>query len=341
MSERADQIVLDYLRRVADAAYGVLRSDERLEFLARVRRRIDEVRIRQRADKPAQVQRVLDRFGAPEALVEQERLRLAAEHPEDPPRPRRTTSHPEPKPEKPDPPSGATVVTGITPGRPPNETQPIPVLDASAYTKGAAGLDYAYVADYSDEMDEPDAPEDTEEPAEPATGANTRDGDAGPDVEAAAQGPAPAAAGATRTPSAYPRRAASSDVWTITGKALPGAAAAHRGADFLDIAQRNKLAAITIVLLGFGALALPVPLWLVGVVLLLVIRAWSLGDKLLGVALPVVTVAVFGLATNQAAAVLAMSAYTSAGASGPRLAFGIGGLVGAGYLAVRLSRAPR
>ncbi|HEY3688312.1 MAG TPA: hypothetical protein VGL93_35060 [Streptosporangiaceae bacterium] len=339
MSERADQIVLDYLRRVADAAYGVLRSDERLEFLARVRRRIDEVRIRQRADKPVQVQRVLDRFGSPEALVEQERLRLAAERPEDPPRPRRTTSRPEPKPDKPDPPSGATVVTGITPGRPPNETQPIPVLDASAYADGGGGLDYAYVADYSDEMDEPDTPDDTEEPAADAEDA----GDAEPEEESAAQEPAPAAArsGPARTPSAYPRRAAPSDVWTITGKALPGAATAHRRSDFLDIAQRNKLAAVTVVLLGFGALALPVPLWLVGVVLLVVARAWPLGDKLLGAALPVVTVAVFGLATNQATAVLAMSAYTSAGAGGPRLAFGIGGLAGAAYLAVRLSRAPR
>lgn len=330
MSERADQIVLDYLRRVADAAYGVLRSDERLEFLARLRRRIDEVRIRQRAHKPAQVQRIIERFGAPGALVEQERLRLAAERPEDPPRPRqetnRTTSPGEGT-------SNSTIVSQQTPDRPPNETQPIPVLGASELD---AGADYAYVADYSDELEEvPGAAEEAVEvqaAAEPAPAENP---------EAAEEEKKEPEAAGTRTATPYPRRAAPSDVRAITGRALPGAATARRRADFLDVAARNKLAAVTVVLLGFGALALPVPLWLLGVMLLVLCQAWSMGDKLLGAAVPVLTVGLYGLLTDRAATVLTMSAYTLAGAGGPRLAFGIGGLLGAVYLWFRVSRTTR
>lgn len=313
MSERADQIVLDYLRRVADAAHGVLRSDERLEFLARLRRRIDEVRIRQHAHKPAQVQRIIARLGSPAALVEQERLRLAAERPEDPPLPRTSTP--------PEPVGTDTAVVDPVPDKPANQTQPIPVLDVSA-------LEDDVSAGTSDDLEEPETGDETEvaAAAEPA-----------PEAEE----PEPAAAGGARTATKYPRRAAPSDVWTITGRALPGATAARRRSDWLDVAARNKLAAVTVVLLGFGALALPVPLWLLGVVLLVLCQAWPLGDKVLGAAVPIVTVAVYGLATDQAAAVLAMSAYTSAGASGPRLAFGIGGLLGAAYLGFRLTRTTR
>jgi len=324
MSERADQIVLDYLRRVADAAYGVLRSDERVEFLARLRRRIDEVRIRQRAHKPAQVQRIIARMGEPEALVEQERRRLAAERPEDPPRPRNSTPPPTTT-------SGAdtpnpTLVAGPVPERPANETQPIPVLDVSALDDGTDAPG-AYVADLTDEVEEPGA----DEAAEVSAAESAPD-----DAEARKE---PAAAG--RPATKYPRRAAQSDVWAITGRPLPGAASARRRGDFLEVAARNKLAAVTVVLLGFGALALPVPLWLLGLVLLVLCQAWPLGDKMLGAAVPIVTVAVYGLLTDQAATVLALATYTSAGAGGPRLAFGVGGLLGAAYLGFRLSRTTR
>ena len=324
MSERADQIVLDYLRRVADAAHGVLRSDERLEFLARVRRRIDEVRVRQHAHKPAQVQRIIARLGSPAALVEQERLRLAAERPEDPPLPRTSTPpEPAPAPAEADAPN-ATVVAGPAAEKPANQTQPIPLLDVSAIedAKDTSG------AGLSDDRAEPEAGDETEVAAAAEPGF-------------AAEEPAHAAAGGARTAAKYPRRAAPSDVWTITGRALPGAAGARRRSDWLDVAARNKLASVTVVLLGFGALALPVPLWLLGVVLLVLCQVWPLGDKVLGAAVPIVSVAVYGLATDQAAAVLAMSAYTSAGAGGPRLAFGVGGLLGAAYLGFRLTRTTR
>lgn len=335
MSERADQIVLEYLRRVADAAYGVLRSDERLEFVARLRRRIDEVRIRQKAHKPAQVKRIIDRLGPPEALVEEERLRLAAERPEDPPRPRNTP--PPATPARADT-KNPTVVTERKPEpeHPFNQTQPIPVVDDdSALERDTVATPYP--AGPADEMEEV-----REESVEVGAAAEpVPDEDAPPEPEGPEpEGRVPVAAG-SRTAARYTRRAVPSDVLAITGRGVPGLPGERRRADFLDVAARHKMASVTVVLLGFGALALPVPLWLVGVVLLVLCQTWPLGDKMLGAAVPIVTAAVYGLATNQAASVLAMSAYTSAGAGGPRLAFGIGGLLGAAYLGFRLSRTTR
>lgn len=331
MSERADQIVLDYLRRVADAAYGVMRSDERLEFVARLRRRIDEVRVRQKAHKPAQVLRIIDRLGPPEALVEEERLRLAAERPEDPPRPRHTPPPATPRrAETKDPAAVPEPEPEPRPEHPFDQTQPIPVVDDDASLERDT-IATPYPAGAADEMEEV-----REEPVEVEAAA-----DPGADEETPSEpeGPVAVAAGGSRTAARYPHGAAPSDVLAITGRGVPGLE--HRRGDFLDVAARNKMAAVTVVLLGFGALALPVPLWLVGVVLLVLCRAWPLGDKILGAAVPILVAGVYGLATDQAASVLAMSAYTSAGAGGPRLAFGIGGLLGAAYLGFRLSRTTR
>jgi hypothetical protein len=75
--ERADQLVLDYVSRVADAAHGVLRTDHRLAFVQRVRARIDEERAGR--EDPRQVAKVIARFGSPEGLVEREARRIAGE----------------------------------------------------------------------------------------------------------------------------------------------------------------------------------------------------------------------------------------------------------------------
>ncbi|RJL33147.1 exosortase/archaeosortase family protein [Bailinhaonella thermotolerans] len=77
MSEQADQLVLAYVSRVADAAHGMLRPHERLDFVRRLRLRIDEMR--DGSDDPAVVRKVLARFGDPAALVAREADRLAAE----------------------------------------------------------------------------------------------------------------------------------------------------------------------------------------------------------------------------------------------------------------------
>lgn len=73
--ERADQLILNYVSAAADAAHGVLRSDQRLDFAKRLRARIEVER--QGSQNPRQVVKVLARFGDPVALVEREARRLA------------------------------------------------------------------------------------------------------------------------------------------------------------------------------------------------------------------------------------------------------------------------
>lgn len=74
MTEVAEQLILEYLGRVADAAHGELSSPERLDFCNRLRRRIEEHR--HGSDDPREVRQVLARFGDPKFLVARERRRL-------------------------------------------------------------------------------------------------------------------------------------------------------------------------------------------------------------------------------------------------------------------------
>ncbi|NJP93779.1 hypothetical protein HCN51_30780 [Nonomuraea sp. FMUSA5-5] len=75
MIERADQLVLNYVSKAADAAHGVLRPDQRLDFAKRLRARIE---VERRGSQSArEVAKVLARFGDPAALVEREVRRLA------------------------------------------------------------------------------------------------------------------------------------------------------------------------------------------------------------------------------------------------------------------------
>ncbi|MEU8400794.1 hypothetical protein AB0C28_36875 [Nonomuraea sp. NPDC048892] len=75
MIERADQLVLNYVSQAADAAHGVLRADQRLDFARRLRARIEVER--GGSQNARQVAKVLARFGDPAALVEREARRLA------------------------------------------------------------------------------------------------------------------------------------------------------------------------------------------------------------------------------------------------------------------------
>ncbi|MFI7467009.1 hypothetical protein [Nonomuraea sp. NPDC049646] len=68
-------MVLNYVSRAADAAHGVLRPDQRLDFARRLRARIEAER---RGSQDARdVAKVLTRFGDPVALVQREARRLA------------------------------------------------------------------------------------------------------------------------------------------------------------------------------------------------------------------------------------------------------------------------
>lgn len=73
--ERADQMILNYVSKAADAAHGVLSPEQRVDFARRLRARIEEER--RAGDSAEDVARLLARFGDPVLLVEREARRLA------------------------------------------------------------------------------------------------------------------------------------------------------------------------------------------------------------------------------------------------------------------------
>jgi hypothetical protein len=64
----SDQLVFDYLSRVGDLAQTTLPAAQRMRLVAQLRTDID--RERRGSDNPAAVRRILDRIGAPDAVVE-------------------------------------------------------------------------------------------------------------------------------------------------------------------------------------------------------------------------------------------------------------------------------
>ena len=78
MDARAEQLVLDYLRRLGEASQQVLGPQERNTFMALSRTAIAGQIGEPRRAAPADVQRLLDRFGDPRELAAQERRRLDA-----------------------------------------------------------------------------------------------------------------------------------------------------------------------------------------------------------------------------------------------------------------------
>jgi hypothetical protein len=76
MDARAEQLVLDYLRRLGEASRHVLSPQERSTFLARSRTAIAGQIGEAQAAAPADVQRLLERLGDPRVLAARERQRL-------------------------------------------------------------------------------------------------------------------------------------------------------------------------------------------------------------------------------------------------------------------------
>ncbi|KII00482.1 hypothetical protein LP52_01275 [Streptomonospora alba] len=76
MTEQAAQLVLHYLSRVADAAYGAVPARRRAAYLADVRSRVERACATGGAETPEDVRRILRGFGRPADLVAHE---LAAE----------------------------------------------------------------------------------------------------------------------------------------------------------------------------------------------------------------------------------------------------------------------
>ena len=78
MDARAEQLVLDYLRRLGEASRQLLGPQEQSAFMARSRTAIAGQIGEPRRAAPADVQRLLDRLGDPRELAAQERRRLDA-----------------------------------------------------------------------------------------------------------------------------------------------------------------------------------------------------------------------------------------------------------------------
>jgi hypothetical protein len=78
MDARAEQLVLDYLRRLGEASRHVLSPQERSTFLARSRTAIAGQLGEAHGAAPADVQRLLERLGDPRELAARERQRLDA-----------------------------------------------------------------------------------------------------------------------------------------------------------------------------------------------------------------------------------------------------------------------
>src|ERR1700733_7594793 len=84
MEARAEQIVLDYLRLLEDAAQEELTPQQRQTFLARSRAAIARQVGETRAEHPPDVERLLRQFGDPQKLAAAERRRLDGTPPPEP-----------------------------------------------------------------------------------------------------------------------------------------------------------------------------------------------------------------------------------------------------------------
>ncbi|WP_030380129.1 MULTISPECIES: HAAS signaling domain-containing protein [unclassified Streptomyces] len=69
MGIESDQVVYEYLSRVADLAQRQLPSADRMRLVAGLRDEIDRRRGRTAVDSPAAVRRIIDRLGSPDAVV--------------------------------------------------------------------------------------------------------------------------------------------------------------------------------------------------------------------------------------------------------------------------------
>jgi hypothetical protein len=76
MIERADQLVLEFVSKVADAAHGRLRPEQRLDYVQRLRASVE--RARGGSDDAKRVAKVIAGFGTPDDLIDREVRRLAA-----------------------------------------------------------------------------------------------------------------------------------------------------------------------------------------------------------------------------------------------------------------------
>jgi hypothetical protein len=294
MDASAEQLVLDYLSELADAAQRILRPDERLTFMARSRAAIARQIGETRAAEPKDVRRLLGLFGDPEKLAAQERQRLDDAAPAGPP------------------PSAAGV---------PRETAGTPGVSASSGTSGQAGAPAAPAQQQRRPVAASAEPRPVAKPAQhrPIT-ARWRPGSVAggswqrmpwdrtpPDLLAPGRDipeslplsraavPHPAAVGPLGLPAwwSQPADSGAEQLENEDDELLSGLADAvpdlpeNVAAAVLTLARRHPLEVAAIVLIAAGVLVYPFPLWLFGVAIILVSRLWDVRDKLAVLAVPI------------------------------------------------------
>ena len=328
MDAAAEQLVLDYLRGLEDAARSGLGAGERMAFMARSRAGVARQIGETRATEPAEVRQLLRRFGDPDRLVAHERQRLDREAPR------------------------LTGLNGVGAATDQNGRHEAPDQNGTDEAPDQNGAGAGAASDQNGGRAAPD--ENVAEPApEPAPAA-------WPAVRLAG-------AGNGRRPSAAPPLHRPMTARWRPGRELPvrparGAApdrTAGPGPDpggggeagatgggwlgvVLTVVRQHPLECLAIVLIGLGGLIAPWPLWLIGALAMLASPVWSVRDKLAAVAIPLAVALVGAVAAaGFAARPPGLSGYVHEVRVDGWNLLRAGAVLGAAYLARRLQRGRR
>jgi hypothetical protein len=283
MDASAEQIVLDYLSELADAAQRKLRPDERLTFMARSRasiaRQIGETRVAEATD----VRRMLGLFGDPEKLAAQERQRLDMTAPAG--QLASVTGQPGESPAA-DTLDQAAAPSKQRPAAVPLTTRPFTLPTShrpitARWRPGGSGQRMPWDQAAPDLL-EPgrDAPERL------------------PWNRASLPRPAPASPLGLPVWWSQPSDSQPEDDDDDPLDGLPGAGVDIRPgwpASVLALARSHPLEVAAILLIAAGVLVYPFPLWVFGLLIVLVSRLWDIKDKIALLAVPVAVMLLGGV----------------------------------------------
>ncbi len=306
VSEEAERLILDYLRRVADSAKRTLRTDQRIDFVNRLRSRIDELRAG--STDPRQVRKVLDRFGEPSRLVSRERERLEGELAQRETQRREGAAREHADPEHPagaggerdlaDSPAPA-VSAGTDAAEDEPRTQPIPVVRPAADSREgrASGAADPAPPELGRELGREHGMRRAEVAPAGSRGRGTsagapegRDADRGPQPDL----PAPVRPDTASSPQARPRhsgpplyepyssRQADQEVPSAVSRLFTHSPPAVR-----RILRSGVVEGVGLLLVAAGGALQSLPLWFVGALAVSLAIGWSTREKLIGVAPPV------------------------------------------------------
>lgn len=288
MDASAEQLVLDYLSELANAAQRILRPDERLTFMARSRAAIARQIGETRAAEAKDVRRLLGLFGDPEKLADQERRRLDKETRAG--QPSSTAGL-----------TGESAPSGTFEPEPPGAPAAPPKQRAAAASSGPRPF----------AMPIPHRPMTARWRPGGSIATGSRQGmpwdHTPPDALASGRDiperlpwnrvsvPRPAAAGPLGLPAwwSQPADPGAEQPEGEDDEFLGGLADTVPDlpetwpAVIVTLARRHPLEVAAILLIAAGVLVYPFPLWLFGVVIILVSRLWDVRDKLAVLAVPI------------------------------------------------------